>query len=121
MPRRLWTLPPPIEYARWRTEQILAAEQGKDTVEMPSRATFHQLFAKLSGGVLVIGSARTRRCLADQAEGPLRYAQVAAPGALMQIDPIPLDVLVRLNEGMPGRVELCGLVGIATEARLAAP
>ncbi|MFG2525618.1 hypothetical protein [Streptomyces sp. NPDC048527] len=32
----------------------------------------------------------------------------------MQIDSTPLDVLVRLDEGMPGRVELCGLVDVAT-------
>ncbi|MFG3532264.1 integrase [Streptomyces sp. NPDC047917] len=109
-----------IEYARWRTEQILAAEHGKDVVEMPSRATFYRLFAKLSGGVHVTGSARTRRSLADQPEGPFRYEQVAAPGELMQIDSTPLDVLVRLDEGMPGRVELCGLVDVATRTIAAA-
>ncbi|WP_275562822.1 hypothetical protein [Streptomyces sp. 5-6(2022)] len=102
-----------IESARWRTGQILAAEHGKDVVEMPSRA-FYRLFGKLSRGVHVTGSARTRRSLADQPEGPFRYEQVAAPGELMQIDSTPLDVLVRLDEGMPGRVELCGLVDVAT-------
>ncbi|MFJ2517269.1 transposase family protein [Streptomyces griseoviridis] len=109
-----------IEYARWRTAQILAAEHGKDVVEVPSRATFYRLFAKLSGGVHVTGSARTRRSLADQPEGPFRYEQVAAPGELMQIDSTPLDVLVRLDEGMPGRVELCGLVDVATRTIAAA-
>ncbi|WP_413105662.1 hypothetical protein [Streptomyces sp. Inha503] len=103
-----------IEYARWRTEQILAAEHRKDVVEMPSRATFYRLFGKLSRGVHVTGSARTRRSLANQPEGPFRYEQVAVPGELMQIDSTPLDVLVRLDEGMPGRVELCGLVDVAT-------
>lgn len=47
------------------------------------------------------GSARTRRSLADQPEGPFRYEQVAAPGELMQIDSTPLDALVRLDEGVP--------------------
>ncbi|WSA97944.1 integrase [Streptomyces sp. NBC_01794] len=109
-----------IEYARWRTGRILAAEHGEDVVEMPSRATFYRLFAKLSGGVHVTGSARTRRSLADQPEGPFRYEQVAAPGELMQIDSTPLDVLVRLDEGVPGRVELCGLVDVATRTIAAA-
>lgn len=103
-----------IERARWRTEQILTADHGQDVVEMPSRATFYRLFNKLSRGVHVTGSARTRRSLANQPEGPFRYEQVVAPGELMQIDSTPLDVLVRLDEGMPGRVELCGLVDVAT-------
>ncbi|MFE7234102.1 integrase [Streptomyces sp. NPDC057596] len=109
-----------IEYWRWRTEQILTAEHGKGVVEMPSRATFYRLFSKLSHGVHVTGSARTRRSLANQPDGPFRYDQVAAPGELMQIDSTPLDVLVRLDEGVPGRVELCGLVDVATRTIAAA-
>ncbi|MFI7368236.1 integrase [Streptomyces sp. NPDC050149] len=87
---------------------------------MPSRATFYRLFDKLSHGVHVTGSARTRRSLADQPEGPFRYESVAAPGELMQIDSTPLDVLVRLDEGIPGRVELTGLVDVATRTIAAA-
>ncbi|WP_374118564.1 integrase [Streptomyces sp. 8L] len=109
-----------IEYARWRTGRILAAEHGEDVVELPSRATFYRLFAKLSGGVPVTGSARTRQSLANQPEGPFRYELVAAPGELMQIDSTPLDVLVRLDEGVTGRVELCGLVDVATRTVAAA-
>lgn len=57
-----------IEYACWRTGRILAAEHGEDVVEMPSRATSYQLLAKLSGGIHVTGSVRTRRSLDDQPE-----------------------------------------------------
>lgn len=109
-----------IEHARWRTERILAAEHGEGTVEMPSRATFYRIFDKLSHGVHVTGSARTRRSLADQPEGPFRYESVAAPGELMQIDSTPLDVLVRLDRGVPGRVELTALVDLATRTIAAA-
>ncbi|OPC76775.1 integrase [Embleya scabrispora] len=109
-----------IEYARWRTERILIAEHGGDAVRMPSRATFYRLFDKLSHGVHVTGSARTRRSLADRPEGPFRFEQVVAPGELMQIDSTPMDVLVRLDEGVPGRVELCGLVDVATRTMAAA-
>lgn len=108
-----------IEYARWRTEQILAADDDA-VVEMPSRATFYRLFERLSHGVHVTGSARTRRSLADQPERPFRYEQVTAPGELMQIDSTPLDALVRLDEGVPGRVELCGLVEVAARTIAAA-
>ncbi|WP_367826660.1 integrase [Streptomyces sp. LMG1-1-1.1] len=109
-----------IEHARWRTERILEVEHGQGAVEMPSRATFYRLFGNLSQGVHVTGSARTRRSLADQPEGPFRYESVAAPGELMQIDSTPLDVLVRLDEGVPGRVELTGLVDVATRTIAAA-
>jgi hypothetical protein len=109
-----------IEHARWRTERILAAEHGQGVVAMPSRATFYRLFDKLSRGVHVTGSARTRRSLADQPEGPFRYESVAAPGELMQIDSTPLDVLVRLDHGVPGRVELCAMVDLATRSITAA-
>ncbi|MFD8912082.1 hypothetical protein [Streptomyces sp. NPDC059575] len=65
-------------------------------------------------------SARTRQSLANQPQGPFRYEQVAAPGELMQIDSTPLDVLVRLDERVPGRVELCGMVDVATRTIAAA-
>jgi putative transposase len=109
-----------IEHARWRTEQILSGEHGPGVVPMPSRATYYRLFDKLSHGVHVTGSARTRRCLADQPDGPFHYATVAAPGEVMQIDSTPLDVLVMLDDSVPGRVELTGMVDLATRTIAAA-
>ena len=44
----------------------------------------------------------------------------AAPGELMQIDSTPLDVLVVLHDGIPGRVELTGMVDVATRSMTAA-
>jgi hypothetical protein len=61
--------------------QILAADKAGVPVEMPLRATFYRIFEKLSHGIHVTGSARTRRSLADQPEGPFRYEQVAAPAS----------------------------------------
>src|SRR5262249_56543342 len=37
-----------------------------------------------------------------------------APGALMQIAATPLDVLVRLDNGVPDRVDLTGIIAVAT-------
>ena len=42
------------------------------------------------------------------------------PGELMQIDSTPLDVLVRLDDGVAGRVELTGLIDLATRTITAA-
>ena len=41
-------------------------------------------------------------------------AHPAAPGELMEIDSTPLDVLVLLDDGVPGRVQLTGLIDVAT-------
>jgi putative transposase len=44
------------------------------------------------------------------------FSQITAdrPGELMQIDSTPVDVLVLLEEGVPGRVELTAMVDLAT-------
>ena len=41
-------------------------------------------------------------------------AYPAAPGELMEIDSTPLDVMVLLDDGVPGRVELTGMIDVAT-------
>ena len=43
-----------------------------------------------------------------------------APGELMQIDSTPLDVLVLLDDGVHGRVELTGMIDVATRTVTAA-
>jgi hypothetical protein len=45
---------------------------------------------------------------------------VTAPGDLMQIDSTPLDVLVRLDDGVTGRVDLTGIIDVATRTVTAA-
>ena len=45
---------------------------------------------------------------------------MAAPGDLMQIDSTPLDVLVRLDNGVPDRVDLTGIIDVATRTVTAA-
>ena len=96
----------------WRTRQILA-ERGQVGRE-PSRATMFRLFSRLSAGRHTTGSAATRRGLAGRPQRMFSQAHPAAPGELMEIDSTPLDVLVLLDDGVPGRVELTGLIDVAT-------
>lgn len=98
----------------WKTEQVLAAEYGAGTVPMPSRATFFRLLRRLSRGRHTTGSARTRRSMANQPEHPYGTYTVLRPGELMEIDSTPLDIAVRLPRGVVGRVELTGLIDVAT-------
>jgi hypothetical protein len=101
-----------------RTRQILAGSGGAPA--MPSRRTLYRLFARLQAGRHTTGSAKTRRSLAARPEGPFGQVAVAAPGDLMQIDSTPLDVLVRLDDGVTGRVDLTGIIDVATRTVTAA-
>jgi hypothetical protein len=103
-------------YFYWRVAQILTAQHGAKVVPMPSRATFYRLFDRLSQGRHTTGSARTRRSLANRPDGPFGELTAARPGELVQIDSTPLDVLVLLDKGVPGRVELTGTVDLATRS-----
>jgi hypothetical protein len=107
-------------YIFWRAGQILDAGHGAGTVELPSRASLYRLFSALSAGRHTTGSARTRRSLAARPDGPFSQLQVSAPGEVMEIDSTPLDVMVRLDDGVEGRVELTGMVDVATRTVTAA-
>jgi transposase InsO family protein len=96
----------------WRTREILA-EACYDGV-VPSDRTFYRLFGTLSHGRHTTGSASTRRSLAGRPEGMFGSLPAAAPGEVVQIDSTPLDVLVLLDDGVPGRVELTGMIDVAT-------
>ncbi len=96
----------------WRTREILAGA-GYDG-PVPSDRTFYRLFGTLSHGRHVTGSASTRRSLAGRPEGMFGSLPTAAPGEVVQIDSTPLDVLVLLDDGVPGRVELTGMIDVAT-------
>jgi len=100
----------------WRVAQLLTAQHGAGVVAMPSRATFYRLFDRLSRGRHTTGSARTRRSLANRPDGPFGELTAARPGELVEIDSTKLDVLVLLEEGVPGRVELTGTVDVATRS-----
>ncbi|HVB42375.1 MAG TPA: Mu transposase C-terminal domain-containing protein [Streptosporangiaceae bacterium] len=96
----------------WRTREILA-EAGYDGT-VPSDRTFYRLFGTLSHGRHTTGSASTRRSLAGRPEGMFGSLPASAPGEVVQIDSTPLDVLALLDDGVPGRVELTGMIDVAT-------
>ena len=81
---------------------------------MPSERTLYRLF-----GTLVARQAHDRLGVhppvaGRAAGGHVRVAAAAAPGEVVQIDSTPLDVLVLLDDGVPGRVELTGMIDVAT-------
>ena len=106
---------------RRRVEQILAeTTQAGDRPAMPPERTFYRLAGRLASGRHTFGSARTRRSLAKQPEGPFGAVTAARPGEWTQIDSTPLDVRVVHDDGTVDRVELTGLVDQATRTIAAA-
>jgi transposase InsO family protein len=102
----------------WRAGQLLAGQHPE--VAMPSRASCYRLYDTLANGKHTTGSAVTRRSLAGRPQGMFGQWEPHAPGELMQIDSTPLDVLVLLDDGVAGRVELTGLIDVATRTVTAA-
>jgi putative transposase len=102
----------------WRAREILQA--GGSAAVLPSGRTLYRVFGTLSRGTHATGSAATRRSLAARPEGMFGQVHPAAPGELVQIDSTPLDVLVLLDEGVTGRVELTGMIDVATRTVSAA-
>ena len=107
-----------VDRLRRRVAQILATEP--DPPPLPSERTFYRLVSQLSAGKHTFDSARTRRSLAKQPEGPFGVFTAARPGEWTQIDSTPLDVRVVLDDGLVDRVELTGLVDVATRTVAAA-
>lgn len=96
----------------WRAKEILG-EAGYDG-PVPTDRTFYRLFGTLARGRHVTGPASTRRSLAGRPDGMFGSLPAAAPGEVVQIDSTPLDVLVLLDDGVPGRVELTAMIDVAT-------
>jgi hypothetical protein len=98
-------------YFYWKIGQLVA---DQPEIRMPSRATFYRLFDRLSRGRHITGSARTRRSLANRPEDGFDQVTANRPGEWMEIDSTPLDILVVFDDGVIGRVELTGMVDLAT-------
>lgn len=103
-----------------RTQSLLTQTYGADAPPMPARSTFYRLVQRLTAGKHTLGSARTRRSLAKQPDGPFATVSVARPGEVVEIDSTPLDVRVVLADGTVDRVELTGLVDVCTRSIAAA-
>ncbi|MGW1617164.1 hypothetical protein ACWCQZ_49110 [Streptomyces sp. NPDC002285] len=104
----------------WRAGEILQKTPEGRAAKLPSRATLYRLLAKLTTGTHTTGSATTRRSKAHGAKTPHGQLPVFAPGEIMQIDSTPLDVLVLLDNGVTGKVELTAMVDVATRTLTAA-
>jgi putative transposase len=101
-------------------DKAVEAEHGQTVVRIPSQPTFDRLRRRMGEARHATGSARTRRSLDNQPEGPFGAIAATRPGEWMQIDSTPFDVAVRLDDDVSGRVELTALVDVRTRSVAAA-
>ncbi len=103
---------------RYQGDGLVGLADGRSAKQMP--AFGKRLYSKLATGTHATGSARTRRSVKARPPRPFGEVPASAPGELMQIDSTPLDVLVRLDDGIAEKVELTAMVDIATRSITAA-
>ncbi|CPU62076.1 Mu transposase/integrase [Mycobacteroides abscessus] len=110
-----------VQRLQRKVAKALVAVYGRDDAPaMPSQPTFYRLVKRLAEGRHTLGSARTRRSLSKQPDGPFGAITVARPGEVVEIDSTPLDVRVVLDDGLVDRVELTAMVDNATRSIAAA-
>ncbi|MFD9495150.1 Mu transposase C-terminal domain-containing protein [Streptomyces sp. NPDC102256] len=105
-----------VGFVVWRATEILNAREDTEGVEMPSERTLYRLFDRLAAGTHATGSATTRRSVNARPTGPFGELPACALGEWMQIDSTPLDVLVRLDDGIAEKVELTAMIDLATRS-----
>jgi hypothetical protein len=103
-----------------RVRTALDAEHGPGVVPVPGRSAFYELIGVLAGGRHSFGAATTRGSLANRPPAPFAPTLATRPGELVQIDSTPLDVMILLDSGVPGRPELTMVIDVATRTIAAA-
>lgn len=103
-----------------RAVKAVEATHGPGVVPLPGRTTFYRLIDVLAAGRHTFGSAVTRRQTANRPSGVFTPSHAARPGAQVQIDSTPIDVLVLLDNGTPVRADLTIAVDVASRTICAA-
>ena len=104
---------------KWSVDKRVRERFG-DSVEIPSRQTFNRALPRIPEGRHATGSARTRQSRANQPKGPFGSVIATRPGEWTQIDSTPFDVGILLDDSVSGRVELTGLIDVATRSIVSA-
>lgn len=101
------------------TRAELAMQYGADAPELPSQRTMYRLIKTYTHNKHTTGSAKTRRSLADRPDRPFSKNIQLLPGAEVQLDSTPLDMLVKVANDKPQRPTLTIMMDVATRSILA--
>ncbi|MGW1278858.1 transposase [Streptomyces tsukubensis] len=96
----------------WR----LDTEHGPGVVEVPPQSTFNKLLNTLEAEMGLAGTVGQRRARASRPAPPFKPTVVLRPGELVMMDSSPLDVLVVLDDGVRGRLELTQALCVGTRS-----
>jgi transposase InsO family protein len=99
---------------RRETQWWLDARHGERLVEVPAKSTFNKLLDAVEGSLGLQGTVTQRRARAARPAPPFKPTLALRPGEIVMLDSTPLDVLVVLDDGVVGRLELTTAVDVAT-------
>jgi len=97
----------------------LIREFGAEAPEMPSERSMYRLIEQYTDGKHTLGSAKTRRSLANRPDRPFAKTGQVLPGAEVQLDSTPLDVMVKVPGGEAQKPTLTIMLDVATRSILA--
>jgi hypothetical protein len=98
---------------RRETQWWLDARHGERTVEVPAKSTFNKLLDAVEVSLGLQGTVAQRRARAARPAPPFKPTLALRPGEIVMLDSSPLDVLVVLDDGVVGRLELTTAVDVA--------
>lgn len=87
---------------------------GERTVTVPPPSTFNKLIDAVEESLNLQGTVTQRRARASRPAPPFTPTVALRPGEVVMLDSTPLDVLVALDDGVIGRMELTTAVDVAT-------
>ena len=97
----------------------LRLQHGADAPELPSDRSMYRLIDVYTSNKHTTGSAKTRRSLADRPDHPFAKNTRTLPGAEVQLDSTPLDILVKVPGSSLQRPTLTIMIDVATRSILA--
>lgn len=101
------------------TQVELTSQYGSEAPALPSQRTMYRLIELYTHNKHTTGSSKTRRSLADRPDRPFSKNIQLLPGAEVQLDSTPLDLLVKVLNDKPQRPTLTIMVDVATRSILA--
>ena len=101
------------------TQAELTMQYGAGAPALPSQRTMYRLIETYTHNKHTTGSAKTRRSLADRPDRPFSKNVQLLPGAEVQLDSTPLDMLVKVPNDRPQRPTLTIMIDVATRSILA--
>lgn len=101
------------------THAELLRRFGSDAPALPATSSMYRYIDALTQGKHTTGSAKTRRSLANRPSRAFGYTARTLPGAEVQVDSTPMDILVLTPSGKVERPTLTIMLDVATRSLLA--